>query len=517
MMSQLKVPRPIFMNNNNIQNQAAIMKDFLTRLVMSVAVTLSATSIHAHDFCMENEDGVTMYFNILSSTDKTCEVSRNGDLSYWYYASYLSSVIKIPEKVIYESVEYDVVGIGRNTFINCTSLVSVTIPESVTSIGDDAFSGCGSLASITIPESVTYIGNYAFRGCGSLHSVIIPESVTSINNYTFDGCTRLSSIHIPKSVTSIGNGAFYNCKSFSYVSIPDNVESIGSYAFTGCNMTTVIIGNSVKQIGHNAFLQCYNLTTVTIGSSVKEIGQSAFKWCGRLEEVISKMKEPCELVDVFPSDIYERATLYIPAGTKETYQNVKGWNFKNVLSEGEYSEIQLTDNLQTFCHTQDIEFKENSKVKAYIVYGFKQETGEVLMMPVTGVPAGTGVVLKGRAGMTYRIINSETSFVYSNLLIGSLSETTLTDGYVLKGDCFERVDAPTAIAANSAYLTLPASAQGAKRLSLKFLDETTDIEQVETGKTMSDGNWYSLQGTRMNGTPTAPGIYIRNGRKVMKK
>ena len=44
----------------------------------------------------------------------------------------------------------------------------------------------------------------------------------------------------------------------------------------------------------------------------------------------------------------------------------------------------------------------------------------------------------------------------------------------------------------------------------------TDIEQVETDKTMSDSHWYTLQGTRLNGEPTTHGIYIQDGRKVMK-
>ena len=54
-----------------------------------------------------------------------------------------------------------VTGIGDWAFENCTSLTSVTIPDSVTSIGEYAFSGCKSLTSITIPDSVTSIGDYS--------------------------------------------------------------------------------------------------------------------------------------------------------------------------------------------------------------------------------------------------------------------------------------------------------------------------------------------------------------------
>ena len=51
-----------------------------------------------------------------------------------------------------------VTSIGSWAFWKCTSLTSVTIPDSVTSIGDTAFYDCSSLADVTIPDSVTNIG-----------------------------------------------------------------------------------------------------------------------------------------------------------------------------------------------------------------------------------------------------------------------------------------------------------------------------------------------------------------------
>ena len=99
--------------------------------------------------------------------------------------------------------------IGGNAFGGCSSLKSVTIPDSVTSIGGDAFRDCSSLTSVVIPDSVTSIGSSAFIRCSKLTSVVIPDSVTSIGGYAFCGCSSLIIVTIPDSVTSIGENAFW--------------------------------------------------------------------------------------------------------------------------------------------------------------------------------------------------------------------------------------------------------------------------------------------------------------------
>ena len=67
------------------------------------------------------------------------------------------------ELVIPETIDGNpVTSIGSSAFLRCTSLTSITLPDSVTSIGDGAFDAGGGLTSITIPDGVTSIGDSAF-------------------------------------------------------------------------------------------------------------------------------------------------------------------------------------------------------------------------------------------------------------------------------------------------------------------------------------------------------------------
>ncbi len=193
-----------------------------------------------------------------------------------------SGAIIIPKEIEGKKVT----SIGEWAFYGCTSLTSITIPESETSIGSSAFRGCTSLTSITIPESVTSIGNYAFEDCTSLTSITIPESVTSIGNHAFYDCTALTSITIPDSVTSIGDSAFWYCESITSITIPDSVTSIGDYAFSRCtSLASITIPESVTSIGYEAFYGCTSLTSITIPESVTSIEDYTFRGCTSLTSI----------------------------------------------------------------------------------------------------------------------------------------------------------------------------------------------------------------------------------------
>ena len=251
--------------------QVTLIYDKGGELESSVTITVgSSPTDNKHDYYSDFKYS-TFYNNSQQRTEATITE----------YTGSQSNLI-IP----YSIDGYIVTSIGRRTFIGCTSLKSINIPDSVTNIDDSAFYGCTSLTSINIPDGVTSIGDWAFEGCTSLTSINIPDGVTCIGGWAFKGCSSLTSINIPDSVTNIGDSAFYGCTSLTSITIPDGITSIGDSTFRSCtSLTSINIPDSVKSIGNFTFSGCTNLTSINIPDGVTSIGGDAFSSCTSLTSI----------------------------------------------------------------------------------------------------------------------------------------------------------------------------------------------------------------------------------------
>ena len=97
----------------------------------------------------------------------------------------------IPSTYSYNGKNYKITKIGKCAFGYCSSLKSVTIPDTITIIGESAFCGCKSLISVTLPDNITEIDDWAFADCSSLKDVKIPNNITQISEGIFSDCSFL--------------------------------------------------------------------------------------------------------------------------------------------------------------------------------------------------------------------------------------------------------------------------------------------------------------------------------------
>ncbi len=137
------------------------------------------------------------------------------------------------------------------------------IPSSVEKIGEQAFVDCDTLESIDIPDSVEQMKAWAFFGCTGLKQVNFPQNLKYIGMDCFTGCSSLESIVIPEGVTQLAPGAFMHCSSLKSVELPSTLIGIYEQAFAQCiNLTKITIPQKVKVIAYGAFLGCNNLKNI---------------------------------------------------------------------------------------------------------------------------------------------------------------------------------------------------------------------------------------------------------------
>ena len=122
----------------------------------------------------------------------------------------------------------------------------------------------------------------------------------------FIGCRSLTSLVIPDSVTNIGDYAFWNCRSLTNIVIPNSVTSIGDNAFEYCfSLSNLIIPDGVTSIGDGAFVGCTSLSSVVIPDSVSSIGNNAFWGCESLTDIVI----PNSVTSIGESAFYECSSL----------------------------------------------------------------------------------------------------------------------------------------------------------------------------------------------------------------
>lgn len=431
-----------------------------------------------------------------------------------------------------------VTSIQNVAFENCQNLESVTLPQSLKRLGSRVFANSG-LTSVVIPEGITWLSDGTFTGCKNLETVTLPTTLETIEYNAFSN-SGLTSIFIPKGVTSISSTSFNYCGKLSTISVSDENTTYDSR--NNCNAiiqtatnqilrgtSNTIIPNTATSIGDNAFNDINSLTSIVIPESVTSIGQYAFRFCNSLAEVVCKAKVAPQLKsDAFSNDVLSKATLYVPEESVESYKADGEWKKFSDIQPLPYAYINISAaEKTTYCSEHALDFTNIEGAKAYIASGFSPSTGVVLLTKVDKVPARVGFMVIGKEGK-YEVPYCETDFTYANLLVGTMSQTTVAstaDGktnYVLSkgsdGVMFYLAN-NAIVPAKKAYLSIPSTIVDethVKAVRLAFEDDmTTNIIRIEDMTKKTTDKVYGLDGRCKMGLSS--GINIVNGKKIYVK
>ena len=333
----------------------------------------------------------------------------------------------------------------------------------------------------------------------------------------------------------------YNVYSYAHFDMDeDNFINIGDH-----------IGNTEYDVAHMAWKGSWQMPT---DEECEELMD-----CVQEETTINGVKG---LKIIGPNDNF----IFLPyAGyryeTELSNQGSSGWYWTETYNEGQWSKalgipmsfvdvepreighsvrpviavnvstISVTSaGMATYCSPYDLDFRNVTNLKAYIITGYDWQSRRVYATRVYDVPAGLGIYLVGDEGIYDVPRGTSTSYYVANMLVGTLTETIInpTDGDLTnlrltgsspKDASFKTFTQPRTFSANRAYLQIPTAIlnTSANAVDIVFDDEVDGIDGISQNAENTDNNWFTLDGRKLSGKPSTKGVYVVNGRKVVVK
>lgn len=139
--------------------------------------------------------------------------------------------------------------------------------------------------------------------------------------------TEITSVVIPETVTELGEGTFWGCSNLASVNIPSGVTILRNFVFAGCHLSSIDFPDGLEEIHNSAFYESLSdwepgddKPDVILPESVTYVGDAAFNSCALGDVYIPSGVTFIEQIDDKPfATIY--GTLTIEEGLTEIPAN----------------------------------------------------------------------------------------------------------------------------------------------------------------------------------------------------
>ena len=194
-------------------------------------------------------------------------------------------------------------------------------------------------------------------------------------------------------------------------------------------------------------------------------------------------------------ELFQGYEIDVPAGEYVTY-----YKDENLYEEDPDVKLYTISSVSTTAATLSSEIAIAPASTPILVYNGGQEAKTVLLIPTVDAADNVQAATAFKGTLTATTIPASTS---------------TKSNYALNGKQFVWVKEALPVAANKCWLEIPNSANAAPAMTIVF-SEVTGIGVIDNGQRTS-GDWYDLNGRKLEGRPTKKGVYINNGRKVVIK
>lgn len=272
--------------------------------------------------------------------------------------------------------------VGQQAFYGCKALRGdVCLPAAVGEVGRQAFAQSWHITGAWLPPAA-HIGQYAFMTIPLLQSVDIPagcqidtgcflydqslSDVTMADDvqlgyYAFEQCRSLESVKLPRMLPRVGYALFMGSglQSVQWPEVAEMSRDNGGYvvmehAFESCRFQHIEIPEGVTHLGQYALANNELLESVILPDNMMKVSNNSFQGCPRLTAIYSKASLPAMMEAGVEPELCSRATLYVPKGSKQTYEASTGWREFEHIVEVEEFPYSTVDNITAPVSDRDL-------------------------------------------------------------------------------------------------------------------------------------------------------------------